>query len=82
MILTGLPIDAKEAHRLNIAHLIPTENFEEKVKEIINSIASKSYSSLIAASKSIKFAAETTLEQGLEHEGSIFQLLYTTKGAK
>jgi enoyl-CoA hydratase/carnithine racemase len=24
MILTGLPIDAKEAHRLNIAHLLPT----------------------------------------------------------
>ena len=24
MIMTGLPIDAKEAHRLNIAHLLPT----------------------------------------------------------
>lgn len=24
MILTGLPIDAKEAHRLNIAQLLPT----------------------------------------------------------
>jgi enoyl-CoA hydratase len=28
MILTGLPIDAKEAHRLNVAHLLPTEGFE------------------------------------------------------
>jgi len=27
MIMTGLSIDAKEAHRLNIAHLLPTENF-------------------------------------------------------
>lgn len=24
MVLTGLPIDGKEAHRLNIAHLLPT----------------------------------------------------------
>jgi enoyl-CoA hydratase/carnithine racemase len=32
MIMTGIPIDGKEAHRLNIGHLLPTENFEEKAK--------------------------------------------------
>jgi len=42
MIMTGMPIDAKEAHRLNIAHLLPSEHFEDKVKEIVNAIASKS----------------------------------------
>ena len=27
MILTGLPIPAQEAHRMNIAHLLPTDTF-------------------------------------------------------
>jgi enoyl-CoA hydratase/carnithine racemase len=67
MILTGLPIDAKEAHRLNIAHLLPTEAFEEKVNEIVNAIASKSSQSLYAANKAVKISSETTLDQGLDH---------------
>lgn len=33
MILTGEPINAEEAHRLNIAHLI-SANFEEKLTEL------------------------------------------------
>jgi enoyl-CoA hydratase/carnithine racemase len=67
MIMTGLPIDAKEAHRLNIAHLLPSENFESKINEIITAIASKSKTSLIATSKAVSISQETPLEHGLYH---------------
>lgn len=67
MILTGLPINAQEAHRLNIAHLLPTEGFEAKVSEIVNAIATKSKDSIIAAKRAVKIAFDTTLDQGLEH---------------
>lgn len=56
MIMTGIPIDAKEAHRLNIAHLLPTENFEQAVSQIIGAMASKSVDGLIAANRAVKSA--------------------------
>lgn len=82
MILTGLPIDAKEAHRLNIAHLLPSENFEVKLNEIVTAISSKSMETILAAKKAIKISADTTLDQGMEHESSIFNGIFNKKGAK
>lgn len=82
MILTGLPIDAKEAHRLNVAHLIPGENFEQGLAEIVNAMASKSGDALIAGTRAVRASQETSLEQGLEEEASIFSWLFGRKGAK
>lgn len=65
MILTGLPIDAKEAHRLNIAQLLPTENFEKALEEIVGAISSKSGDALIGGNRAVKISSETTLDQGL-----------------
>jgi enoyl-CoA hydratase/carnithine racemase len=41
MILTGEPITAAEAHRLNIAHLVPSNEFEENINKILTTLASK-----------------------------------------
>lgn len=67
MIMTGETINAAEAHRLNIAHLLPADNFEAKLAELISNMANKASDSLFAAKKAIKVAFETTLDQGLEH---------------
>jgi enoyl-CoA hydratase/carnithine racemase len=82
MIMSGLPIDAREAHRLNIAHLLPTEGFEQAVADLVSAIAGKSGEALIAANRAVKISSETTLDQGLDHEASIFQTLFSKKGAK
>lgn len=82
MILTGIPIDAKEAHRLNVAHLLPGENFDQSVSLIVNAMASKSGDALIAGTRAVRASQETTLEQGLEEESSIFSWLFGRKGAK
>lgn len=82
MILTGLPIDAKEAHRLNVAHLLPGENFEQAATEIITAMAAKSADALIAGTRAVRASQETSLEQGLEEEASIFSWVFGKKGAK
>jgi enoyl-CoA hydratase len=61
MILTGLPIDAKEAHRLNVAHLLPGENFEQAAADIVNAMATKSADALIAGNRAVRASQETTL---------------------
>jgi hypothetical protein len=52
---------------LNIAHLIPKDNFEADLKKYVDSLVNKASCSLEAAKRAIRFADETTLEQGLEH---------------
>ena len=66
MILTAESIGAEEAHRLNIAHLI-SDNFEQNLNGMLNNLINKASDSLQAAKRSINFAMETTLEQGLQH---------------
>mgnify|MGYP001949988717 CR=1 FL=1 len=80
MIMTGASISAEEAQRLNIAHLIPQANFEADLSKFADSLVNKASCSLEAAKRAIKFAEETTLEQGLEHETSIFQGLFNKDG--
>ena len=65
MILTGASISAEEAQRLNIAHLIPQANFEADLNKLVDNLVNKASCSLEAAKRAIKFAEETTLEQGL-----------------
>lgn len=52
------------------------------MNEIVNAIATKSKDSIIAAKRAVKTAFDTTLDQGLEHEQSIFQSLFNKPGAK
>lgn len=82
MILTGQMIDAQQAHRLNIAQLLPADRFEDAVWEIVGGMSSKSGETLIGANRAIKAAWQTTLQQGMDHEASIFHSLFNKKGAK
>lgn len=82
MVLTGTPIDAQQAHRLNVAYLLSGEKFEQSLSTIVNTIASKSGDALIAGTRAIRASQETTLDQGLEEESSLFSWVFGRKGAK
>ena len=82
MILTGQPITAQEAHRMNIAHLLSNEGFEPELSKIVQAITSKAGEALFTAKRAIKTAFETTLDQGLEHEASLFHSLFNKPCAK
>jgi len=56
MILTAESINAEEAHRLNIARLIPESNFEAELSKLIDSLVNQASASLEAAKRAIKFA--------------------------
>jgi enoyl-CoA hydratase len=83
MILTGEPIDAREAHRLGlVARVVPNELLVEDAMALAARIASKSPLALRLAKEAVNAAYEMSLTDALAHERRLFYLLFASEDQK
>jgi len=83
MILTGEPIDAREAHRLGlVARVVPNELVVEDALALAAKIATKSPLALRVAKEAVNAAYEMSLTDALAHERRLFYLLFASEDQK
>jgi enoyl-CoA hydratase len=83
MILTGEPIDAREAHRLGlVARVVPNELVTEDALALAAKIATKSPLALRLAKEAVNVAYEMSLTDALAHERRLFYLLFASEDQK
>ena len=83
MILTGEPIDAREALRLGlVSRVVPDELLVEDALNLAASIATKAPIALRLAKEAVNAADEMSLTDGLAHERRLFYLLFATEDQK
>ena len=83
MILTGEPIDAREAHRLGlVARVVPNELVVEDALSLAAKIATKSPLALRLAKEAVNAAYEMSLTDALAHERRLFYLLFASDDQK
>jgi enoyl-CoA hydratase len=83
MILTGEPIDAREAHRLGlVARVVPNELLVEDALSLAAKIATKSPLALRMAKEAVNAAFEMSLTDALAHERRLFYLLFASEDQK
>ena len=83
MILTGEPIDAREAHRLGlVARVVPNELLVEDALALAAKIATKSPLALRMAKEAVNAAYEMSLTDALAHERRLFYLLFASEDQK
>jgi enoyl-CoA hydratase len=83
MILTGEPIDAREAHRLRlVARVVPNELLIEDALALAAKIATKSPLALRLAKEAVNAAYEMSLSDALAHERRLFYLLFASEDQK
>ena len=83
MILTGEPIDAREAHRLGlVARVVPSELLVEDALTLAATIATKSPLALRLAKEAVNAAYEMSLTDALAHERRLFYLLFASEDQK
>lgn len=79
MLLTGVTIDAQEAHRIGLINSVVQENeLEKTVMELSKNMASKSPIALRYAKEAINAGLDLTLQQGLRLEADLYMLIHTT----
>jgi enoyl-CoA hydratase len=83
MILTGEPIDAREAHQLGlVSRVVPNELLVEDALALAAKIATKSPVALRLAKEAVNAAYEMGLTDALAHERRLFYLLFATADQK
>ena len=83
MILTGEPIDAREAHRLGlVSRVVPDELLVEDALALAATIATKSPIALRVAKEAVNAAYEMSLTDALAHERRLFYLLFASEDQK
>jgi len=83
MILTGEPIDAREAYRLGlVARVVPNELVVEDALVLAAKIATKSPLALRVGKEAVNAAYEMSLTEGLAHERRLFYLLFASEDQK
>jgi enoyl-CoA hydratase/carnithine racemase len=83
MILTGEPIDAREAHRLGlVARVVPNELLVEDALALAAKIATRSPLALRMAKEAVNAAYEMSLTDALAHERRLFYLLFASEDQK
>ena len=83
MILTGEPIDAREAHRLGlVARVVQNELLVEDALTLAAQIATKSPLALRMAKEAVNAAYEMSLTDALAHERRLFYLLFASDDQK
>ncbi|MEX1156026.1 MAG: enoyl-CoA hydratase-related protein [Chloroflexota bacterium] len=83
MVLTGEPIDAREAHRLGlVARVVPDELLVEDALALAAKIATKSPIATRLAKEAVNAAFEMDLTDGLAHERRLFYLLFASEDQK
>ena len=83
MILTGEPIDAREAQRLGlVSRVVPNELLVEDALSLAAKIATKSPLALRLAKEAVNAAYEMSLTDALAHERRLFYLLFASEDQK
>jgi enoyl-CoA hydratase len=83
MILSGEPIDAREAQRMGlVARVTQDELCVEDALSLAASIAEKSPVALRLAKEAVNTAHEMSLTDGLAHERRLFYLLFASEDQK
>jgi enoyl-CoA hydratase len=83
MILTGEPIDAREAERRGlVAKIVPDELLVEDAMALAAQIATKSPIALRLAKEAVNAAHEMSLTDALAHERRLFYLLFASEDQK
>lgn len=83
MVLTGEPIDAREAHRLGlVARVVPNELLVEDALDLAAKIATKSPLAARIAKEAVNAAYEMSLTEALAHERRLFYLLFASEDQK
>jgi enoyl-CoA hydratase len=83
MILTGEPMDAREAHaRGLVARVVPDELCVEDALALAAKIATKSPIALRLAKEAVNAAYEMPLTDALAHERRLFYLLFASEDQK
>jgi enoyl-CoA hydratase len=83
MVLTGEPIDAREAHRLGlVARVVPNELLVEDALSLAAKIATRSPLAARLAKEAVNAAYEMSLTDGLAHERRLFYLLFASEDQK
>jgi enoyl-CoA hydratase len=83
MILTGEPIDAREAHRLGlVSRVVPNELLVEDALALAAKIATRSPLALRMAKEAVNAAYEMSLTEALAHERRLFFLLFASEDQK
>lgn len=80
MILTGAPITAEEAFKVNlVSRVVPHEKLMEEALKVAKKVGKQSLPAIASAKKCIKYAYESTLTQGLDYERAMFNALTGTQ---
>lgn len=83
LILTGRPIDAREAERLGLVSLVvPAEETVDRALELAGRIAAMPPLAVRAAKTALNAAAELPLSEGLAREQALFFALFATDDQK
>jgi enoyl-CoA hydratase len=83
MILSGEPIDAREALRLGlVSRVVPDELLVEDALTLAATIATKSPLALRLAKEAVNVAYEMSLTDALAHERRLFYLLFASEDQK
>jgi enoyl-CoA hydratase len=83
MVLTGEPIDAREALRMGlVSRVVPDELLVEDALTLAASIATKSPLALRLAKEAVNVAFEMSLTDALAHERRLFYLLFASEDQK
>ncbi len=83
LILTGDLISAQEAARYGLVnHVCPAESLMDEARRLAEKIASRPPMAVRMAKDAVRYAAETTLREGLEIEKRNFYMLFDTQDQK
>jgi enoyl-CoA hydratase/carnithine racemase len=79
MILTGEPIDGREAHRIGlVSHVVHDDEVVATVMKLARDMASKSPISMEYCKEAINKGMDLTLGQGLRLEADLYFLIHST----
>lgn len=83
MILTGEPIDAKEAFRIGLAHKeVPPDSLGDDVERFAEKLAGNNPVAMKLAIEAIRHEKGTSIEEGLAYEAKLSELCLKTCDTK
>lgn len=83
MILTGEPIDAREAYRIGLVNeVVPFDKLEEAVEKMVEKLRSKGALALKACKAAVNAAMEMSITSALERESDLFSEICKTEDAR